>query len=228
MNQPTLRRSAHRPAVATVALLLAAGSLARAATPQREYYVDVYGGLTTLDSGDVIRAGSTTQGAYDRGFLAGAAFGKQVSSAWAIEVEWFYRSNEVESMKGGDLDGVNDGDFASTNLMFNAVYTFGQGGQGGSARAGISTYVGLGIGFMQEVDIDLTIGGVEEEHSDNWVPSAQLMAGVLYPVNDRFSAFLELRYHYAGSPKMDATDGGDLVEADYNGVSATLGLRYAF
>lgn len=213
---------------AAVALLLAAGATARAAKPQKDLYVDVYGGLSMLGSGDVVRSGTTTKGSYDRGFLSGAAFGKQVSPAWALEVEWFYRSNEVESMKGGSLDGVTDGDFASTNLMFNAVYTFGQGGQGGSARAGITPYVGLGLGFMQEVDIDLTIGGVEREHSDNWVPAAQLIAGALYPINDSFSAFFELRYHYAGSPEMDSTSGQPKVEADYNGVSALLGLRYAF
>jgi hypothetical protein len=213
---------------AAVALLLAAGTTSRAAAPQKDLYVDVYGGLSMLGSGDVIRAGSATNGSYDRGFLAGAAFGKQVSPAWAFEVEWFYRSNEVESMKGGSFDGVTDGDFASTNLMFNAVYTFGQGGPGGSARAGITPYVGLGLGFMQEVDIDLTVGGVEQEHSDNWVPAAQLIAGALYPISDSFSGFLELRYHYAGSPEMDATSGGAPVEADYNGFSTLLGLRYAF
>lgn len=210
---------------AAVALLLAAGTTAHAAKPQKDLYVDVYGGLSILGSGDVIRSGTTTKGSYDRGLLSGAAFGKQVSPAWALEVEWFYRSNEVKSMNGGSLNGVNDGDFASTNLMFNAVYTFGQGGP---AFAGITPYVGLGLGFMQEVDIDLTIEGVEREHSDNWVPAAQLIAGALYPINDSFSAFFELRYHYAGSPEMDSTSGGAKVEADYNGASALLGLRYAF
>jgi hypothetical protein len=98
---------------AAVALLLAAGTTAHAAKPQKDLYVDVYGGLSILGSGDVIRSGTTTKGSYDRGLLSGAAFGKQVSPAWALEVEWFYRSNEVKSMNGGSLNGVNDGDFAS-------------------------------------------------------------------------------------------------------------------
>ncbi len=214
--------------ITALALLLAASAIASAATPQKDLYVDVFGGLSLLDSGDVTRSNSTTKGSYDRGLLFGAAVGKQVSPTWAFEVEWFYRSNEVESMVGGPFDGVTDGDFASTNLMFNAVYTFGQDGQSGPTRSSINPYVGIGLGFMQEVDIDLTVGGVEREHSANWEPAAQLFAGILYPINDTFSGFFEFRYHYAGNPEMEATSGGAPIEADYNGFSGLLGLRYAF
>ena len=112
--------------------------------------------------------------------------------------------------------------------MFNAVYTFGQDGQSGPTRSSINPDVGIGLGFMQEVDIDLTVGGVEREHSTNWEPAAQLFAGILYPINDTFSGFFEFRYHYAGNPEMEATSGGAPIEADYNGFSGLLGLRYAF
>ena len=217
-----------RPAGAVAIALLLAAAPCRAEDSWKGVYIDAFGGLSMLSGGDVAQSGTASKGSYDRGFLAGLAVGKQVSSAWALEVEWFYRSNEVESMTGGPFSGVIDGDFASTNLMFNAVRTFGTDSAGTGASRGFRPYLGLGIGFMQEVDIDLTVGGVEQEYSDNWVPAFQVMAGALYPVSGKLSAFVELRYHHAGSPKLDPRSGGATVEADYNGVTAHLGLRHSF
>ena len=217
-----------RPAGAIAITLLLAAAPCQAEDNWKGVYIDAFGGLSMLSGGDVAQSGATSKGSYDRGFLAGLAFGKQVSSAWALEVEWFYRSNEVESMTGGPFAAVTEGDFASTNLMFNAVRTFGGDASVTAASRAITPYVGLGIGFMQEVDIDLTVGGVEQEYSDNWVPAFQVMAGALYPVSGKLSAFVELRYHHAGSPKLDPRSGGATVEADYNGVTAHLGLRHSF
>jgi len=92
----------------------------------------------------------------------------------------------------------------------------------------VQLYCGLGVGLMQEVDIDMTIGGASQEFSDNWVPAAQLILGAAYPINATFSATVEVRYHYAASPNLEAASGGAGVKADYSGYSALLGLRYSF
>ena len=212
----------------TVTTLLFSGTSARGATLWDGVYVDVFGGFSGLSSGDVKQAGQTSDGSYDGGFLSGLAVGKELSPAWSLELEWFYRNNGVDSMNGGVFDGVSDGDFASTNLMFNAIYTFRRDDANEGFFNKISPYVGLGLGAMQEVDIDMKVAGIEQEFSDHWVPSSQIILGAIYPINTCFSAFAELRYHYSGSPTLDAENGGERVDADYDGYSALFGLRYSF
>jgi opacity protein-like surface antigen len=204
------------------------GSSAKAATIWDGMYLEVIGGFHGLSSGDVKQAGATSEGSYDGGFLAGMAIGKELTPAWSLELEWFYRSNEVDSLNGGVFGGVKDGDFASTNLMLNAIYTFSRESSGEGFFDNISPYVGLGIGGVQELDIDMTVLGVDQEYSDNWVPSAQIIVGATYPINESFSAFGELRYHFSGSSTLEAETGGLEVDAAYNGYSALFGIRYSF
>jgi hypothetical protein len=204
------------------------GASAKATTIWDGMYLEAIGGLHGLSSGDVKQAGASSDGSYGGGFLAGMALGKEFTPTWSLELEWFYRSNELDSLDGGIFSGVKDGDFASTNLMFNAIYTFRSGSAGDGFFDKFSPYVGLGIGAMQELDIDMTVLGVEQEYSDKWVPSAQIMLGAIYPINERFSAFGELRYHFSGSSTLEAEIGGLEVDADYNGYSALFGIRYSF
>jgi opacity protein-like surface antigen len=184
-------------------------------------YLDFFGGFSGLSNGNLIQSGATSKGNYDGGTLVGMALGKQLNKEWAVEAEWFYRSNDISSATGGAFNGVSEGDFASTNLMFNALYHF-------HATDKVQLYCGLGVGLMQEVDIDMTIGGASQEFSDNWVPAAQLILGAAYPINATFSATVEVRYHYAASPNLEAASGGAGIKADYSGYSALLGLRYSF
>ena len=223
---PSIRQI--RALLVTVTTLLFSGASARGATLWDGVYVDVFGGFSGLSSGDVKQSGQTSDGSYDGGFLSGLAVGKELSPAWSLELEWFYRNNGVDSMNGGVFDGVSDGDFASTNLMFNAIYTFRRDDANEGFFNKISPYVGLGLGAMQEVDIDMNVAGIEQEFSDHWVPSSQIILGAIYPINACFSAFAELRYHYSGSPTLDAENGGGRVDADYDGYSALFGLRYSF
>lgn len=203
------------------ASLLSTGSIAHAATESSGLYLDFFGGFSGLSNGDLIQSGATSKGSYDGGTVVGMAIGKHLNKDWDLEAEWFYRSNEISSVTGGPFNGASEGDFASTNLMFNALYNF-------YADDKIRLYCGLGIGLMQEVDIDMTIGGVEQEFSENWVPAAQLILGASYPINSSFSATAEVRYHYASSPDLEASNGGSRLKADYSGYSALIGLRYSF
>jgi opacity protein-like surface antigen len=203
------------------ASLLLSGTIAQAATADGGLYLNFFGGFSGLSSGDLIQSGATSKGDYDGGTIVGMALGKQINQDWAFEAEWFYRSNEISSVTGGPFNGVNNGDFASTNLMFNAIYHF-------HATDKVKLYCGLGLGLMQEVDIDMTISGAEQEFSDKWVPAAQLILGAAYPINQTFSATAEVRYHFASSPSLEASNGGAGVKADYSGYSALLGLRYSF
>lgn len=190
-------------------------------------YLKVFGGLHGLADGDVTQGGTIGEASYGGGTIFGAGMGKAFSQNWAVEAEFFYRSNDLDSVSAGGLTGSTDGDFASTNLMFNGVYTFTR--TDGSGRWGKFTpFVGAGLGFLQEADVDAKVGGVEQEYDDNWIFAAQVFAGVNYGVNATWSVFLETRYHHAGEVELKSSAGGAPVKADYNGLSGLAGVRYTF
>jgi opacity protein-like surface antigen len=190
-------------------------------------YVEVFGGLHGLADGDVKQGGITGKGSYGGGQIFGGAVGKKLTQNWSVETEFFYRSNDLDPVGSGPLAGSTKGDFASTNLMFNGVYTFTQ--QDGSGLWGKFTpFVGAGLGFLQETDMDTTIGGVTRQYSDTWIPAAQLLAGVSYKVNATWSVFAETRYHHAGEVKLKFSKDSTVLKANYNGFSGIVGVRYSF
>ena len=90
----TIRRAG--ALLATTWLLI--GAKAKAATLWDGVYLEVIGGFHGLTSGDVKQAGATSEGSYGGGFLAGMAIGKELTPAWSLELEWFYRSNDLDSL----------------------------------------------------------------------------------------------------------------------------------
>ncbi len=190
-------------------------------------YVEVFGGLHGLADGDLKQGGKTGKGSYSGGQIFGASVGKKLTQNWSVETEFFYRSNDIDSVSSGPLAGSTEGDYASTNLMFNGVYTFTQ--EDGSGLWGKFTpFVGAGLGFLEEADIDTKVGGVERQYSDTWIPAVQLLAGVTYEVNATWSVFVETRYHYAGELELKSSKDNTVLKANYDGFSGIVGVRYSF
>lgn len=191
-------------------------------------YVKGYGGFGFVLDGTISQAGAAGEASYEPGQLFGAAIGKKFSSNLALEIEFFYRSAEIDKIAtGGPFAGDVNGDFASTNLMLNAIYTFTKP-EGEALWGKLSPYLGLGVGFLQEADIDLEIGGAEQEFDDNYIFATQIFAGISYELHSSWSVFAETRYHYAGSIDLDSSTGTSSLQADYDGVSFLAGLRYNF
>ncbi len=191
-------------------------------------YLKAFGGVNIIPDGDISQGGLTGEGSYDTGQLFGAAIGKDITRNWALELEFFYRSADLNSISaGGPFAGFTEGDFASTNLMLNGIYTFTQP-DGHALWGKFTPYVGAGVGFLQEADIDFTVGGVEREFDDNYIFAAQVMAGVTYEITPSWSIYGEARYHFAGEIELDPSAGGTSLKADYNALSCLIGLRYKF
>jgi opacity protein-like surface antigen len=190
-------------------------------------YLKVFGGLHGLADGDINQGATTGEASYGGGQLFGAGVGKTFTQNWAVEAEFFYRSNDLDSVSAGNLAASTDGDFASTNLMFNGVYTFTQA-DGSGLWGKFTPFVGAGLGFLQEADVDAKISGVEQEYDDTWIFAAQVFAGVSYAVGERWAVYLETRYHYAGELELESSAGNLPVKADYDGLSGLVGVRYHF
>jgi opacity protein-like surface antigen len=115
------------------------------------------------------------------------------------------------------------GNFASTSLALNGLYSFNLFG-----REEIRTYVGLGVAWLTEVDIDFEQGGQELSDSGDGV-GVQLLAGARCEIGERWFLDAGPRYLSAGEVTMDGEGAATgRVRADYEPWSATLGAGWRF
>ncbi len=182
------------------------------------YYAKAFGGISALQ-GDSFTFGATTSSLnYDSGVSFGGAFGYDYAdSSFRAEVEFNYRSGDAIEIP---LNIGSEGDFASTSLMLNGYYVF-------ETASKWRPYVGVGLGFLTEVDFDIDGAAGDVEFSDRGSVAAQVMLGVEYPVSDRFSVFGEARYFTAGSVTLEG-EGGSTLDADYDTFDFNFGgvLRF--
>jgi opacity protein-like surface antigen len=190
------------------------------------YYIKPYLGISKLsDSQADITNHTSLNGAYDlkqdTGFAAGLAFGYQYNSTISVELAWEYLSNETKidtQQLGVNLTGDNT---ASNLLLLNGYYTFAN-------QSNLSPYLGAGIGWLQELDVDIKQNGREQSFSDSGL-AFQIMAGVRYPITQHWHADLQLRYLKATLDELDAESGaGKLKNVDYDPVTFQLGIVYLF
>ncbi|MEM9796980.1 MAG: outer membrane beta-barrel protein [Pseudomonadota bacterium] len=189
-----------------VALFLPAAAMADG------YYAEIFGGISDLRSTDLDFSGLVEDGDFDTGPILGGAIGYDYAdSPWRSELEFTYRS--------ADTNGF-DGDFASTALAINGYYDFA-----GSGR--ITPYLGAGLVYVTEIDLDVESGPQLGEYSDRGVVAGQIMLGARMALSDRVDLSGELRYLDAGSVTLDRDGGGDMT-ADYSTVELMLGLGWRF
>ena len=198
----------------TLAALIA--SCANAALAEN-FYLKAYGGVSTVGDTDVTLSGggTDTDVSFGGGSTFGGAFGYSYpGAALSAELEYTYRSGDSDS---GATAG---GDFASTSVMVNAIYSLGQTGA-------ITPYIGGGIGLVTEIDFDVPGGGGEVEYNDRGGLAGQFFAGASYAITERTAVYGEVRYFDAGSRTLTA-DGGATLDADYSTIDILFGARFRF
>ena len=212
------------PAMVLITLLCMA-----AATPaEAEYrkHVKAVFGLTQLgdDTIDVDAPSlSPIAGASDAdfggGFGAGFAFGWTLSDEWLLEGEYLYQTNDNDRIVLPDASVVEEGNFASVVISANAYYLFGD------SERSLRPYVGAGLGWVQEVDIDFETGGEEIEFETDDA-GFQLMGGLRWKVAKRWDLDFQARYFDAGRVKMTSSAG--TVRADYAPLSLQANVAFRF
>lgn len=190
------------------------------------WYLKPYGGLSQLSDTKGDRVDGTAQWAdvsVDPGFLAGLGFGYRYNARWAAEVAWEYRTNDSET-RLADGTVFDDGNYASNVFFLNGYYYL-------SPRGKWQPYLGAGLGWVQEIDIDLEGAGPEQSFAGDGDVMLQVFAGVDYAFNDRLSMNLELRYARLSGVDLDAESGpagGSIEDLDYDPVSLAAGITYRF
>lgn len=132
----------------------------------------------------------------------------------------------LQPMAGSSVDlpgELSGGDFSSVVISGNLI---GEFNLFASDRA--KSYAGVGLAWVQEVDIDVNTSAGERSFSTDDI-GVQLFAGVEYRIGARWSASLEARYLAVGKLDLDSEgQGADSLSADYDRTSVLIGIGYRF
>ena len=91
-------------------------------------------------------------------------------------------------------------------------------------------YVGAGLGWLQEIDIDLEGNGPEQSYSGDGDIGVQLFLGADYALSDAWALQGEVRYARFSDIDLDgeARAEGSLTGLDYEPLTLQLGIVYRF
>jgi len=181
-----------RAAACAVVIALVLAGLTGAARADTGYYLTAIGGVGALADTSVDAAGFNADAQFDAGFDAGAAAGYDFGR-WRLEGELVYRTNDSSSLRGTLPTGWSGGDFSSLGIAVNGLYEFDLGGS-----PNVTSYAGVGLVWLQEIDIDFATPAGERSFSSDAV-GVQLLAGVNYRLTERWTMRAELRYLTTGS-----------------------------
>jgi opacity protein-like surface antigen len=188
-------------------------------------YARLMGGLNfALDSDfDGNRSDSFPSGeaSLDTGAVVGLAAGYRFNRNFAADLDYAYRSNDIDTIKGTGGGTIADGgDLASVAIMANGYYYF-------DFAESWSPYIGLGVGFLQEIDSDVELVGFNDQKDlEDSVFAWQAMVGAEVPIDDSWRFYGEGRFMSAPSPELSNSNGSYSV--DYNNLSLIFGIGYQF
>lgn len=221
-TESTLSSSAKYIALA-LSTLLATPALA-----EGNYYIKPHLGLSIVQDNDLAQTGVAAPGAegdgsYDTGFAAGLAFGYRYGNGWSAEIDWEYRSNDNDEVSFTDGTRFDNGDIASNVFYLNGYYTFEE------AVGRLRPYVGAGLGWVQEIDLDLESGGIETSYSGDGDIVWQLMVGAEADIARNWRLQGGLRYGRITGVDLDAENGaGKIKNLDYETWTVAVGVVYDF
>jgi opacity protein-like surface antigen len=210
------------------ALLALVGLAPHASADTIDYqgpFVKLHGGLNfVLDSdfeGSSAASFPSGEARLDTGALVGMAGGYRFNRNFAADLEYVYRSNDIDKIEGaGGVRIADGGDLASVAIMANGHYYF-------DFAESWSPYIGLGVGFLQEIDSDVELVGVADQKDlEDQVFAWQAMIGAEVPVNESWRFYGEGRFMSAPGPDLSNSNGSYSV--DYNNLSLLVGLGYQF
>lgn len=214
--------------VSSVALLCLVSTSKRASADSADYqgpYARFLGGLNF--TGDTDFAGSredlfpSGEASLGSGALFGMGGGYRFDRNFAAELEYIYRTNDIDKITGRSGATIADGgDLASVAIMANGFYHF-------DFAESWSPYVGLGAGFLQEIDSDVRlVGGRSQKDLEDQVFGWQAMIGAEVPIDESWRLYGEGRFLSAPSPELSNANGSYGV--DYTNASLIFGIGYQF
>lgn len=209
-----------------VMLLTSAFASNHALADDGVWYLRAHSGLSQLSDtrGQTQSIGSIDGKAnieLNSGFIAGMALGYRYGPNWAAELSWEYRTNDSQ-VTLADGTKFSEGNYASNIFFINGLYHF-------TTNTSWEPYAGAGLGWIQEIDVDLEDSNTELSYSGDGNIKAQLFAGVNYLFNDDWSINSEIRYGDFGNNDLKG-EGivGNINSVEYKPLTLQLGMSYRF
>lgn len=159
----------------------------------------------------------------ENGFSAGIGVGYFINDRLALELGWEYRSND--SQVSLPEDTFEEGNYASNLFSANTYYIFA------NENAVWKPFIGGGLVYAQEIDIDLERDSIERSFSGSNDFGFQVMAGIGYQIDDTWSVQTEVRYISLSGISLDAEENvttGRFEDLNYNPIDIQLSLSYRF
>ncbi len=209
-------------------VMAALGALCtNAVAAEDRWFVRPYAGLSQMSDlssvfTDIDSISGTTDIDLSGGVTAGLGIGYRYNKHLAVELGWEYRSNDSE-VNLADTSVFTDGNYASNIFYINGHYNFSNSGKW-------QPYVGAGLSWAQEIDLDLERNGVEQSYSGDGEIGFQIFTGVNYELNNNW--YLQTEFRYGSISDIDlsgeANDPGNFKSIDYQTNTLQFGLVYNF
>lgn len=191
------------------------------------WFVKPYVGLSnmsdiTANAENVPNFSGQTDINLNNGFNAGLSGGYNFNQRFSLEAGWEYRSNDSETRIINQAV-YPDGNYASNTFYLNSIYDF-------QRESSWQPYLGAGLVWVQEVDIDLELDGTELSYSGDGDIGYQIFAGVDYHINKQWKVQLEARYTQIEDIALSSEQGfqGNMNDLSYKPSTIQLGLIYSF
>lgn len=157
----------------------------------------------------------------DRGFNAGIGFGYHYTNNIAVELFWEYRTNDSQGLID-DGTVYDEGNYASNIFYMNGYYFF-------DSKSAWSPYFGLGLGWVQEIDIDFEQNGSELSYSESGPLAYQLFAGIEYTLSEHILVNAEFRFGSAAIGTLKGEENsGSISGFDYQAKTIQVGMKWLF
>ena len=188
-------------------------------------YIKLYGGTNFIgdksyNQTEVAAAGTIGNSSFDTGMMTGAAVGYFFTDHTAAEIAWDYRRNESDSNTFSDGTNFSSGDYASNMFFLNGYYHFDR-----IMESKLRPYLGVGLGYVQEIDLDLEAGS----YSSGGEFATQFVAGTSYSLSKNWDLNADVRFVRASSMNLDQENGAGTIKGiDYNPIAVSVGAIYKF
>ncbi len=206
-------------------------SAAMAQTQSQGFYATLYGqhsqiAASNFTESGALGAGQGLRAEFGSGFGLGGDLGYRYGNGWASEVEWNYRRHPLNALRKDGSQLSRDGDFASNILLINGLRRFQMSG-------GWTPYLGAGIGWVQEIDMDIapSHAGAQRGYSAGSKSAFQFIAGAEYMLSPKWRLIADARWLRISPVRLDneeSNPGGSAGPLKYTPVSVQLGVRYSF
>ncbi len=226
MKTRTISTAGKAAPLATLAAVLLAGA-APAQAEERRWYATLDAGIGFLGTEDLNYRDALTdvtgEADFDASFTGGGTLGYRLNDRWRVEGEIVYRTNELSDVTLPGLGTFSAGDFSSLGIGASVIRDFDLFG-----NPAVNSYVGAGVVFLQEIDIDFETAGAETSFETDDV-GFQLQAGARYELSSRLFVNAGVRYLLAQGIEMEfPADTSRIVEADYSPLTVTAGVGWRF